>query len=361
MDHSLCRYGLPLQLKTLWTDLNSAFHTLCTEMGAGRKTQTFVLNETSPSFGSKASYAASARNLRKSQLGGVIFGCKSGTFRECLSKQLFGLPAQHFAYVQNIEPGLPLFLFNYSDRTIHGLFEAASFGRLNIDPYAWTSDGSEKTPYSAQVQIRMRTQCRALAEHQFKPIIADNYYTQHHFWFELDHIQASKLLSKFSSLAVAPSMFTPQNAENWTATLQRFPSNDNREESGTSYPPSSTDNFSISYDTIGTLGTKDDSLCMHGNNRFPDAALQNEIADFEQKDFIYTKLKELAPNAGHSDAVMGGTDGSSIDLSGYPAVITQLCQEIEELKAFKKEQTQKTGKFGKEAGWSRRRNSSTGK
>lgn len=60
------------------------------EMGGGKKTQTFVLNEASPSFASKASYAASARNLRKSQLGGVIFGCTRGTFRECLSKQLFG-------------------------------------------------------------------------------------------------------------------------------------------------------------------------------------------------------------------------------------------------------------------------------
>ncbi|CAA2960492.1 kelch 3 [Olea europaea subsp. europaea] len=337
-------------------------------MGGGKKTQTFVLNESSPSFASKASYAASARNLRKSQLGGVIFGCTRGTFRECLSKQLFGLPAHHFVYVKNIEPGLPLFLFNYSDRTIHGIFEAASCGQLNINPYAWTSDGSEKTPYPAQVQIRMRTQCQALPELQYKPIIVDNYYSLNHFWFELDHAQASKLLSKLSSLAVSPSTFIPQIAENRTATLLRFPSNDNRKENGTSYPPSSTDNFAISYDAIGTMGAKDDSLCLDGNNQFPEAALQNQMVDVDQKNFIYMKLKELQPNGGHTDAVKEGNavesaiaddflgletaekapvaseegnNGSSFNLSCYPVVITQLCQEIEELKAFKKEQTQK--------------------
>lgn len=62
-----------------------------------------------------------------------------------------GLPAQHFSYVKNIDPGLPLFLFNYSDRKIHGIFEAASNGRLLIDRYGWTTDGSEITQFPAQV------------------------------------------------------------------------------------------------------------------------------------------------------------------------------------------------------------------
>lgn len=61
-----------------------------------------------------------------------------------------GLPAPHFSYVKNVSVGLPLFLFNYSDRKLHGMFEAASPGQLNIDPCGWTSDGSN-TPYAAQV------------------------------------------------------------------------------------------------------------------------------------------------------------------------------------------------------------------
>lgn len=157
----------------------------------------------------------SFRNLTKSQLGGVVFGCTKNTIKECMSKQLFGesswiaysfpmlvfasaecsclfavyfdsllahcrmllhffvsklyfamfvcicflnplmvltgLPSNHYPYVQKIDIGLPLFLFNYSDRTLHGIFEAAGCGQLNFDPYGWTSDGSERTSYPAQV------------------------------------------------------------------------------------------------------------------------------------------------------------------------------------------------------------------
>lgn len=57
-------------------------------------------------------------------------------------------------YVEKIDPGLPLFLLNYSDRKQHGVFEAASHGKKNIDPYVWTSDGKQSLPYPAQVLNR---------------------------------------------------------------------------------------------------------------------------------------------------------------------------------------------------------------
>lgn len=41
----------------------------------------------------------SSRNLQKSHLGGVIFGCKKSTIKECLAKQLFG---QLFVYPVNL-------------------------------------------------------------------------------------------------------------------------------------------------------------------------------------------------------------------------------------------------------------------
>lgn len=53
--------------------------------------------------------------------------------------------------MKNIDSGLPLFLFNYSERKLHGIFEAASSGQMNINPYGWTTDGSERTLYPAQV------------------------------------------------------------------------------------------------------------------------------------------------------------------------------------------------------------------
>lgn len=58
-------------------------------MGRGRKTQTHTLKEKSqPSF--KDNCSAPARNLRKCDLGAVIFGCKKGTIKECYFKGLFG-------------------------------------------------------------------------------------------------------------------------------------------------------------------------------------------------------------------------------------------------------------------------------
>ncbi|XP_011027741.1 PREDICTED: kelch-like protein 8 [Populus euphratica] len=180
-------------------------------MGAGRKTRTFHLKEKSVTQTSVNS-SITARNLRKSDLAGVIFGCKNNTIRECFSKQLFGIPGSHYPYVKKIDPGLPLFLFNYSDRKLHGIFEATSHGGWNIDPNAWTEDGSGITPYSAQVRIRVQMQCQPLVEDQFSPIIAENYYRPNLFWFELDQDQTNKFISKFSSSLVIAST---KDMHNW--------------------------------------------------------------------------------------------------------------------------------------------------
>ena len=101
------------------------------------------------------------------------------------------------AYIKNIEPGLTLFLFNYSDRTLHGVFEAASEGKLNIDPKAWSHNGTDPSPYPAQVKVRVRVKCEPLSEETFGPVIADNYKDEKIFWFELDRVQTNKLLRLF--------------------------------------------------------------------------------------------------------------------------------------------------------------------
>ncbi|KAA8517474.1 hypothetical protein F0562_017767 [Nyssa sinensis] len=337
-------------------------------MGAGKRTQTFIANESAPSTPNQATGTAYARNLRKSHLGGVIFGCKNGTIKECLFKQLFGLPTQHFSYVKNIDPGLPLFLFNYSDRKLHGIFEAASSGQMNINSYAWTIDGSERTQYPAQVQVRVRLHCQALLEDQFKPIIVDNYYSQNHFWFELDHAQTSKLMSLLSSLAVAPSTFAPQNTAKWRTLFQTLPSPDMREESEGFKLPNLEVDFSYSYKPNGKLGSSDVAPCIDENNQPLEAHLGQKEKD--EEDLIYTKLKELALNRECSGSrLTGGVEETAvandvhmdhqcflephtiseekneenlINSFDYPFIITQLIQEMEELKAFKTEQIQKT-------------------
>ncbi|XP_047309608.1 B2 protein-like [Impatiens glandulifera] len=155
-------------------------------MGSGKKMKnartesSWTVNSTTP-----------ARNLRMTKIGTISFGCKHNTIQECYNNLLF---APHFAYVRNIKPGMPLFLFNYSDRRLHGVFEAVSQRQLNISPYAWT-DGSYYTLY--EVKVRVVTQCNPINEESFKTIIASNYYYERLFWFELDKVQSDNLMSLF--------------------------------------------------------------------------------------------------------------------------------------------------------------------
>ncbi|KAK1365068.1 kelch-like protein diablo [Heracleum sosnowskyi] len=170
-----------------------------------------------------ANFSAPARNLTKSDLGAVVFGCKSNTIKECYFKELFGLPASHFAYVKKITPGLVLFLFNYSDRTLHGIFEATSPGQMNINPHGWTDDGTEFSPYPAQVKVRIKKRCCTLTEDQFKPIISSNYYERSHFYFELDRSQTSNLLSLFTSLPYDADACTSKNTSKWNTFFNPSP------------------------------------------------------------------------------------------------------------------------------------------
>ncbi|GAB2223901.1 hypothetical protein Droror1_Dr00004646 [Drosera rotundifolia] len=183
-------------------------------MGRGRTKIKLTLQEKSaPQWTPNCSI--SARNLSKSELGGVIFGCTRATYNECILKQLFGLPAPHFPYVKNVTLSMPLFLFNYSDRKLHGIFEAAGPGQMNIDTSAWTLDGSKKTSFPAQVRVKVRIQCASLSEDQFGPIITGNYYEHNHFWFELDKKQTQQLISLFSQSPVNHIASAPKRAANW--------------------------------------------------------------------------------------------------------------------------------------------------
>lgn len=189
-------------------------------MGAGRRTLTFTFNDNNDK-GVATPYtprggAGNFKALKKSDLAGVIFGCSHQTFKECVTQLIFGLPALHFTYVQNISPGMPLFLFNYDDRKMHGTFEAASHGKMNINPYAWTADGSVKTQYPAQVRVCIRQHCEPLAEATFKKAINANYYTNTHFWFELNHDQTEALMAIFVTRPVKKNneIGSPKVAEN---------------------------------------------------------------------------------------------------------------------------------------------------
>ncbi|EES15526.1 hypothetical protein BDA96_08G009100 [Sorghum bicolor] len=169
------------------------------------------------------------RNLQPQDLGAVIFGCTNNTIQECHSRQLFGLPKSHISYVRNIKEGLSLFLFNYDDRRLYGIYEAAGNGKFCPESNAWSHDSKSKTNYPAQVAMRVRLWCFPLAEDQFRNAIIANYYQNtpgvpgqklHFFKFELDHAQTRVLMD----------MFTPSPPNNFWMPPAAAPADDHWRE-----------------------------------------------------------------------------------------------------------------------------------
>ncbi|KAL2651353.1 hypothetical protein R1flu_019481 [Riccia fluitans] len=171
-------------------------------MGAGRRTETVNFNNYAGGASGGSIKVAPQRKLaERGRLGSVIFGCTNATYSECVTNTLFGLPYSHHSYVEHIDPGMPLFLFNYNDRKMHGIFEAVSEGALNINAYAWTAgDSVTRTQFPAQVRVQLRadfTRIVSLPEAVFKDAIVDNYYSASHFFFEVDNEQTDRLITLF--------------------------------------------------------------------------------------------------------------------------------------------------------------------
>ncbi|KAJ7535028.1 hypothetical protein O6H91_12G015300 [Diphasiastrum complanatum] len=169
------------------------------EMGAGRKTETVSVNGSGANSSGFFSDGGTVphRNLPLHQLGSVVFGCQPETQNECLSNSLFGLPSGHLKYVKNIKEGMPLFLFNFTDRLMYGVFEATGPGNANISPHAWTGDAKGKTSFPAQVPVKIRKLFDPLHEDAFRKVIFENYYMEGKFHFELDKHQTQNLIRLF--------------------------------------------------------------------------------------------------------------------------------------------------------------------
>lgn len=145
-----------------------------------------------------------------------------------------------------------------------------------------------------KVQIRVRLQCQPLLETQFKPIIVDNYYSQNHFWFELDHAQTSRLTSLLASQAVAPGTLVPRNTMKQRTFIQSLPPppHDTR-EGGEGFVP-----FVLEAEYLKHSSQKSDTRevtsSLERNNQPLEAQLDTKLVHQEEKDLICKKLKELA-------------------------------------------------------------------
>ncbi|KAH1155392.1 hypothetical protein GYH30_050626 [Glycine max] len=316
-------------------------------VGARKKTQTSQFSVTQ-TFSPNSSCG---RNLRKNQLGGIIFGCKNATMKECLSKQLFVVPIGS------------LYSVTWKHLKLHGIFEAASSGRMFIDPYGWTTDGSERTQYPAQVQICVRLKCHPLPEDKFKEVIADNYYTHNRFYFELDHAQTSKLISLLSAGAIASDNSAPQNTQKWITVSRPLASNETLREGETSKMLELETEHSTHSSTRSYWIENDFSF--DGYIRPLDTnEVEKEVNEDEQNS-IFMKLKELtldsesqdlslANNANDTPGMNNTEEGYMEALDGldekeqtsnppfdYQYNIAQLVQEVKELTNFQKIQTER--------------------
>ncbi|XP_031505171.1 uncharacterized protein LOC116267534 isoform X2 [Nymphaea colorata] len=83
------------------------------------------------------------------EFDGAIFMCNRETKKECLARGLFGLPPSQAQFVQKIKSGMILFLFEYEERKLFGVFEASSDGGIGIVPEAFSSSGKS---FSSQVE-----------------------------------------------------------------------------------------------------------------------------------------------------------------------------------------------------------------
>eukprot|EP00249_Psilotum_nudum_P018034 c26608_g1_i1 orf=393-2228(-) len=132
--------------------------------------------------------------VNKRQLSGVIFMCNKETMVECFRHGVFGLPISRRSIVEQIVPGMMLFLFEYESRELHGIYEARSFGGMNLEPHAYKS-----SPSSFPCQVRFRTveECAPLLEFEFKEAIRDNYISPAKFRFDLTEKQVCQLVRLF--------------------------------------------------------------------------------------------------------------------------------------------------------------------
>jgi len=75
------------------------------------------------------------------------------------------MPMSEWNRVSQVKKGDILFLLNYQNNRLHGVFEATTDGTLNIEAYAF--DGR----FSAQVRVRRKMRCLPLDEAALLPLI----------------------------------------------------------------------------------------------------------------------------------------------------------------------------------------------
>mmetsp|Transcript_76255 Transcript_76255/g.149370 ORF Transcript_76255/g.149370 Transcript_76255/m.149370 type:complete len:824 (+) Transcript_76255:769-3240(+) len=88
-------------------------------------------------------------------LGGFVFVCSSDTCAEALETGIFGLPGSHLDdLVEAVTNSTPVFLFNFSDGTLHGAWVADGRPAMNLSPSAFSSPNRSSSRFPAQLRVK---------------------------------------------------------------------------------------------------------------------------------------------------------------------------------------------------------------
>lgn len=132
-----------------------------------------------------------------------------------------------------------------------------------------------------------------MAEKQFKPIISDNYFSPNHFWFELDHAQTNKLISKLSTMAFAPGGFPLHFVNKSMLQSLNFPLDNKREKNGSHHELPVLEKVESLYGSGFNFSASQPSVPSDSEDVLLESFLADPVSDREELDLIYKQLKEL--------------------------------------------------------------------
>lgn len=131
------------------------------------------------------------------EIAGLIFMCNTSTKKDCFKYRVFGLPEAKKHIVERVKKGIKLFLFDFDQRVLYGIYKAMSAGGMNLEAEAF-KDSERKFP--AQVRFRIHKDCLPIEESVFKQAIKENYFGRNKFKCELNSEQVLKLMQLFRPL-----------------------------------------------------------------------------------------------------------------------------------------------------------------
>eukprot|EP00316_Scyphosphaera_apsteinii_P008239 CAMPEP_0119344740 /NCGR_PEP_ID=MMETSP1333-20130426/107126_1 /TAXON_ID=418940 /ORGANISM="Scyphosphaera apsteinii, Strain RCC1455" /LENGTH=472 /DNA_ID=CAMNT_0007357187 /DNA_START=71 /DNA_END=1492 /DNA_ORIENTATION=- len=142
----------------------------------------------------------------RKQLKGVIFGATTQTIDECFGRLLFGLPSGQASMVSTIDSATVIFLFNFTARSLHGIFMPAGPAGFPLERYAWVHNVWNSATNAEELTDEVR------------------YYSGHKFDQQLNDTQVQQLITLFvqqSRKRLQPASSTPEQRPARAAKARR--------------------------------------------------------------------------------------------------------------------------------------------